>query len=215
MNCVEFERVLLEGERTPEQQAHLDSCSACANLLADFNLISSKAKLLLACDEPSPAVWNALEARLRSEGLIRSGATSQSVRIDFFDFFRHWRAAWLVPVAAVLVIVTMIRLHHPVGAGDNGMVAKQSVAKTAPIAPPIRAAASHDDQQLLDSVASRPPAQLAKYRADLDNANAFIRDAQQAVKNDPNDVYRQQMLINAYEQKEMLYDLAVDRVSEQ
>ena len=71
MNCVEFERVLLEGEHSPERRAHLDSCSACANLLADFTLISSQAKLLLAADEPSPAVWNALESRLRSEGLIR------------------------------------------------------------------------------------------------------------------------------------------------
>jgi hypothetical protein len=210
MNCVEFERVLLEGEPTPEQQAHLDSCSACTNLLADLNLISSKAKLLLASDEPSPAVWHALEARLRSEGLIQRRATPQSVRIGSFDFFRHWRTAWLVPVAALLVIVTVIRLHRPVGAGDNGTVAKQTVVKA-----PVSAAVARDDQQLLDSVASRPPAQLAKYRADLDQANAFIRDAQQAIKNDPNDVYRQQMLINAYEQKEMLYDLAVDRVSEQ
>jgi hypothetical protein len=207
MNCVEFERVLLEGEHTPEQQAHLDSCAACSNLLADFNLISSRAKLLLAFDEPSPAVWNALEARLRSEGLIRNAESPRAVAIDLF---RRWRMAWLVPAAAVLVLVTVVRLHHPAGAGDNGAVAKQMTAKAL-----VTAAVSPDDQQLLDTVASRPPAQLAKYRADLDDANAFIRDAEQAIKSDPNDVYRQQMLINAYEQKQMLYDLAVDRVAGQ
>ena len=206
MNCVEFERVLLEGEHTPEQQAHLDSCAACSNLLADFNLISSKAKLLLAADEPSPAVWNALEVRLVSEGLIRSPEPQQAVLIDFV---RRWRTAWLVPVAAVLVLVTVVRLHHPAGMGDNGPVAKQTSGKA------LAVAVSPDDQQLLNTVASRPPAQMAKYRADLDDANAFIRDAEQAVKSDPNDVYRQQMLINAYEQKQMLYDLAVDPVAEQ
>jgi hypothetical protein len=206
MNCVEFERVLLEGEQTPEQQAHLNSCSACANLQADLDLISSQAKLLLAADEPSPRVWSALESRLRSEGLIRA---AQPDRRNF-DFFRRWQTAWLVPVTAALVIVAVLRLHHPAGAGDNAPIAKQTAP--AAVAAPV---ASRDDQQLLSTVASRPPAQRARYRADLDDANAFIRDAEAAMKNDPNDVYREQMLINAYEQKQMLYDLAVDRVSEQ
>lgn len=207
MNCVEFERVLLEGEHTPEQQAHLDSCPACSNLLADFDLISSRAKLLLASDDPSPAVWNALEAKLRREGLIRS---TESRQVAGIDFFRRRRSAWLVPVAAMLALVAVVRLHRPAGAGDNAPIAKQVTTKA-----PVAAKVSPDDQQMLNTVASRPPAQLAKYRADLDDANAFIRDAEQAVKSDPNDVYRQQMLINAYEQKQMLYDLAVDQVAEQ
>jgi hypothetical protein len=206
MNCVEFERVLLEGEQTPEQLAHLNSCPSCSNLLADLDLISSQAKLLLAADEPSPAVWNALESQLRREGLIRPELAPKS----FGDLFWRWRNAWLVPVAAALVIVGVLRLHHPAAAGDNAPIAKQRVAK-----PPVNAAVSGDDQQLLNTVASRPPAQQARYRTELDDANAFIRDAQDAIRNDPNDVYRQQMLINAYEQKEMLYQLAVDNVSEQ
>jgi hypothetical protein len=207
MNCVEFERVLLEGEQTPEQLAHLNSCPSCSNLLADLDLISSQAKLLLAADEPSPAVWNALESQLRREGLIRRPELAPK---SFGDLFWRWRNAWLVPVAAALVIVGVLRLHHPAAAGDNAPIAKQRVAK-----PPVTAAVSGDDQQLLNTVASRPPAQQARYRTELDDANAFIRDAQDAIRNDPNDVYRQQMLINAYEQKEMLYQLAVDNVSEQ
>jgi len=206
MNCGEFERVLLQGEHTREQQAHLNSCSVCANLKADLDLISASAKLLLAADEPSPAVWKALESRLRSEGLIRS-AEARRIK-PAFDFFYRWRTAWLVPVAALLVIMTVIRLHHPVGVGDNAPVAKQ-------LQVPTTSAVSGEDQQLLNRVASRQPAQRARYRADLDDANAFIRDAEQAAKSDPNDVYREQMLINAYEQKQMLYDLAVDRMSEQ
>jgi hypothetical protein len=205
MDCVEFERVLLEGENSAEQRAHLKSCAACANLQADFDLIASEAKLLLASHEPSPAVWNALEAQLRCEGLIREGRPTKPA----FDFFRRWRTAWLVPVAAVLLVVAVTRLRHPSGIGENLPIAKQ-----VPIKAPVTAV-SADDQQLLSSVASRPPAQRARYRADLDDANAFIRDAEASVKSDPNDVFRQQMLINAYEQKQMLYNLAVDRVSDQ
>src|SRR5205814_186793 len=105
MNCVEFERFLLEDEHSPEQDAHLNSCPACAGLLSDLNLISSQAKLLLAADEPSPAVWNALESRLRSEGLIRHADMPQrSLVLPISDFFRRWRMAWLVPLAAALAL---------------------------------------------------------------------------------------------------------------
>jgi hypothetical protein len=207
MNCGEFERVLpefLEGEHTPEQQSHFDSCLACANLLADLDLISSQAKLLVASEDPGPAVWDALESRLRDEGLIR---LPQFVPPKV-SIFSRWRATWLVPVAAALVIVAGIKLYHPAGAGDQVPIAKQPGAKpTVAAVVPV----SHEDQVLLNRVATRVPAQRARYRADLDSANSFIRDAEQSMKDDPNDIYTQQMLINAYAQKQMLYDLAVDR----
>lgn len=212
MNCVEFERDLpecIEGTPTPEQQAHLNSCVSCSGLLFDLNTIRSQATQLQETDEPSVAVWNALEARLRSEGLIRA---PEPVPIAFpakVSFFRRWRAAWLVPVAAALVIVAGLKLHHPAGAGDTVPIAKQQQLLSPGVT--AKAPVSREDQQWLSTVASRPPAQVARYRADLDEANSFIRDAEQSLKDDPNDVYTQQMLIDAYQQKQMLYELAVDR----
>jgi hypothetical protein len=207
MNCGEFERVLpefLEGEHTREQQAHFDSCSACANLLADLNFISSQAKLLVASEEPRPAVWDALESRLRDEGLIRLPEfVTPKVSI-----FSRWRTAWLVPVAAALVIAAGIKLYYPAGVGDQSPIAKQKQPVTKPT---VAAVVSQEDRVLMNTVARRIPAQQARYRADLDSANSFIRDAEQSMKDDPNDVYMQQMLINAYAQKQMLYNLAVER----
>lgn len=217
MNCVEFERGLPEcagGSPTLEQQVHLNSCPACSGLLLDLNAIVSQAKLLPALDEPGPAVWNALEMRLRSEGLIRcSEPTYLSLRPSIW---RRWRASWLVPVAAALAIVAGIKLYRPAGVGNDSSVAKQAptpvqeTASKAKAKPPL----SHEDQQWLKTVADRPPAQLAKFQADLDQANAFIQDAQESLERDPNDFYMQQMLINAYEQKQMLYELAVDNSSQ-
>jgi hypothetical protein len=207
MNCGEFERVLpefLEGEHTREQQAHFDSCSACANLLADLDLISSQAKLLVASEEPRSAVWDALESRLRDEGLIRLPEfVTPKVSI-----FSRWRTAWLVPVAAALVIAAGIKLYHQTGVGDQSPIAKQKQPVTKPT---VAGVVSQEDRVLMNTVATRIPAQQARYRADLDSANSFIRDAEQSMKDDPNDVYMQQMLINAYAQKQMLYNLAVDR----
>ena len=201
MKCVEFESVLpdyLEGSHSAEQQAHVRSCPACSSLLADLKLISAQAKLLLAADDPSPAVWNALEAKLRREGLIRRPQASRP------GFFLRWRTAWLVPVAAGLLIAGGLKLRHPMNAGDTQPLARQAPA---PVAKPI----SSEDQQLLTS--SRVPAQRARYRANLDDANSFIHDAEQSARDYPNDIYTQQMLMSAYEQKQMLYDLAVERTA--
>jgi hypothetical protein len=104
--------------------------------------------------------------------------------------------------------VAGVKLFHPAGAGDPAPIAKQHVSNpTVAAVKPV----SHEDQVLLNTVAARVPAQRARYRADLDSANSFIQDAEQSIKDDPNDIYTQQMLINAYAQKQMLYDLAVDR----
>jgi hypothetical protein len=209
MNCLQFERGLpdyLEGSHTSEHQAHLNSCSSCSDLLADLNFISSEASSLQSLDEPSPKVWNHLEATLRREGLIRQPLVS---RPSLVDFFFRWRSAWLVPVAAALIVVVGIKLYHPPKAGDNAPIAKQTAPPKPAVRTPTRV--SDEDREILGRVASRPPAQQASYRADLDAANSFIRDAEESVKSDPNDVYMQQMLVDAYHQKQMLYDLAVDR----
>jgi hypothetical protein len=122
----------------------------------------------------------------------------------------RWRNAWLVPVAAALLIMAGIKLYQPARIGD-----KEPVARKVGPATPAVPAVSTEDKDMLARVASRPPAQAAAYRRDLDQANAFIRDAQEAVKTDPNDVYSQQMLMNAYEQKQMLYHLAVDQSNDE
>jgi predicted anti-sigma-YlaC factor YlaD len=208
MNCLQFENALpdyIEGSRTSEQQAHLSTCSACSNLLVDLDYIAAQAVSLQELHEPSPRVWNLLEAQLRREGLIR-----QPARPSPPSFFLRWRMAWMVPAAAALLIAAGIKLYHPAKVGDNQPVAKVT-ATTAPTQTAASTtAASTEDRDLMKTVASRPPAQVAAYRNDLDQANAFIRDAQDALRNNPNDVYSQQLLMNAYEQKQMLYHLAVD-----
>lgn len=209
MNCGEFEHVLmdyLEGAQKAEHKAHLDSCSSCSGLLADLNFISSKAVSLQACEDPSPRVWNALEIQLRREGLIHPLRPS---RFPLADFFHNWRRAWLVPVAAILAIAAGVKLYHPTRIGDNNPVAKNLPVVAAPVA--LQSALSPEDRDVLSKVASRLPAQRASYKAALDDANGFIRDAEDSAKKNPNDVYVQRMLVDAYGQKQMLYDLAVDR----
>jgi len=53
MNCEEFELALpdVDDDPTIEQQSHLNSCFACAELVADLDAISQQAKLLGNSDE--------------------------------------------------------------------------------------------------------------------------------------------------------------------
>jgi len=83
MTCEEFERVLRElgDSHHIEQEAHLKSCSACSDLVSDLSAISHQARLLQGCEEPSPWVWNSIEAALRQEGLIRQPERERSLAL--------------------------------------------------------------------------------------------------------------------------------------
>jgi hypothetical protein len=49
------------------------------------------------------------------------------------------------------------------------------------------------------------------YEDNLKNVNAYIRDAQSSVDQNPDDGDARQYLMQAYEQKAMLYEMALDR----
>jgi hypothetical protein len=216
MTCAEFQAVLpdlLEGSGTADQRAHLTLCPACSDLVSDINTISQQARLLGASDQPSPRVWNLIEIALRQEGLIREPgpelvpASKNSVR--------HWAVAWLLPAtAAFLVTFGLLRYERP---ATPPRIAEH--AATAPVGSAVPAASQvasapadlNEDKQLLEEVGSRSPAMRASYEKELRHVNEYIRDAEQSAKAHPEDEEAQQYLMNAYEQKAMVYELATDR----
>jgi hypothetical protein len=211
MTCTEFERVLpdiIGGDRSFAQEQHLRSCSACSSLVADLNAISQQARSLQACEEPSPRVWNSIEIALRREGLIRQPSARALATVHTFP--SRWRTAWLLPVAAALLVAAGIVRYERRG-GET--IAQQP--PTATLAsnhlPSVEATDTADDQQLLQAVAEKSPALKSAYEANLRNVNSYIRDAEESVKNNPNDEEAQQYLSNAYEQRAMLYEMALDR----
>ena len=76
---------------------------------------------------------------------------------------------------------------------------------------PADSANTSDDQQLISQLAQADPAARAPYESSLREVNAYIADAQQAVKSDPDDPAAQELLLDAYQQKEMLYQMATAR----
>jgi hypothetical protein len=210
MNCAEFQRVLpetIEGGGTAEHQAHLISCPQCSGLVSDLNAISKTARLLRASEEPSSRVWNSIEISLKREGLIRQPLRDRSVANRSAG---GWSLAWLVPVAAALLIGFGVIVYQ------RGPARQSEVAEKVPAATPSRqvinrAGSNDDDQQVLEAIGSRSPVVRAEYAANLQNVNEYIRDAEESAQADPNDEEAQQSLMDAYEQRAMVYDMALDR----
>ena len=195
MTCEEFGRVLpeLEGDHhNSEREEHLKTCSSCSGLVSDLNAISAEARLLVEDQEPSPRVWNCIAIALRQEGLIRDPEVPALLA---GSRLRGWRLAWLRPVAIALVVGAALFLqleHIPRGAP----VARQA-ATSVPILGTADGASQDsaidaDQVQLLNLVASRAPAMRAGYESDLRAVNAYIRDVETWVRDNPNDAIGQQ-----------------------
>jgi hypothetical protein len=205
MTCREFQEILpeiIDGGQTMEQESHWKSCADCSNLVADLTVISQQAMALRATDVPSPRVWNSIEIALREEGLIRQGGGLSVIP----SLNRRWSMRWLVPVAAVFLL--------SFGVVDYYMASKQPAStQMAEVAQPATAISSvdADDSQLLEAVALRAPSMRAAYEANLRDVNAYIRDAEDSARQDPTDEEAQQVVVEAYAQKNMIYEMALER----
>jgi len=80
------------------------------------------------------------------------------------------------------------------------------------IAPAVEPEASAEDQQFLSEVSTRAPSMRATYENQLRAVNADIRETQAYVDQNPGDVDARQHLMDAYEQKALLYQIALDRI---
>jgi len=208
MTCKELTRVLLEieGVRSFEVEQHLRTCSACSALVSDLDAISAQARLLSTYEEdPSPRVWASIESSLRQEGLIRE-TQPQLVLVPTRS--ARWKFAGLMPVMATLLVVCGLLLYQ------RGGLAPQTTP------PPLAKSSSPSDsatpmvaeeEEVLKVVAARAPAMRATYESDLRAVDAYIRDAERSARTNPNDEIAQQHLMNAYDEKAMVYELAMDR----
>jgi hypothetical protein len=214
MNCEQFQEILpdvIDGGRNTEQEAHLRTCPVCSGLVADLNLIASEAPQLQEFADPAPRVWNSIEIALRQEGLIREPLRPTLL----VPVKRRWSLGWLAPVATVALLAFGVFVYQRVSS-------EQRSAANAPTAIPavtnIQTARnlkivnnSNEDRQLLEAVASRSPAMQAAYASNLESVNAYIRDAEESAQADPNDEEAQQVVMDAYEQRATIYEMALDR----
>ncbi len=201
MTCLEFQDILpdmIDGEADARHAAHLKSCSSCSELVSDLRAIASGAKLLCGDSEPSPRVWANIQRTLEAEGIIRPAEQPGAL---LFPARRGWLSpAWLTAAAAVLLLAAGTFVYTNRAAKNLPTVAQAPVTHSSAI--------SDDDVELLGDIS---PAARATYSDDLQTVNAFIRDAENSVAQDPDDDDARHMLMDAYQQRAMVYTMAMDR----
>jgi hypothetical protein len=212
MNCADFQRVLpevMESGGGVEETAHLRSCVICSDLIQDLKYIAEAARMLVPMEDPSPRVWASIEQSLEREGLIRPSRGTVRLEPFLIPGVRPRNVyGWAGIAALALVAISMLvfnRLHTPVSAGDP---TKSDINITQGIVAPA-ADVSEEDKPLISAIAKKDPAMGETYKKKLHNAEAYIYDARRALQQDPGDGFARQQLMNAYQQRQMVYESAV------
>lgn len=204
MTCVELQESLAarEDAGSSEQRDHLNNCPHCAQLVAELLLIASSAGELRESHEPSPRVWNNIEIALRQEGIIRPQKPRHSL-LPAFGSRWGW-SRWLVPAAAALLAALgiYIRQHPQIQPVANNVTR-----------PPVSDAmiAGLNDDDLMQEVSQLNATQREQYADNLKRVNEYIQDAKTSVDANPNDEDARRSLMDAYQEKAMLFELAMDR----
>jgi len=219
MNCAEFQRLLpniIESGGNAEEEAHLRSCAVCSDLVQDLRYIAEAGKLLLPMQDPSPRVWNGIRGALEREGLVRPPAGTVRFRPPAAVLSpRRWATGGtLLAFAAMLLFAISIIWFRNNSTRQASPTLTASVPALGPGSVPSAVPVDEDDAQMLNMVQQRSPAMLSTYRENLDAVNAYIRDARRTVEQDPTDMGARGHLIRAYDQKTLLYEMAMYRSGE-
>jgi hypothetical protein len=211
MTCVELEESLAELEdagsqgrsyQSEAQKRHLSTCPRCSALLRELSLIIAAASELQASDEPSPRVWNSIEIALRQEGIIRPQNAGQHGTLPSFG---RWAwARWWVPAVAMLLLAF--------GIYERQQYSNHQITQQAEVMPPAGInAAGLNDEDLIQEVAANAPMMRGQYEENLRRVNDSIRESQGAVDESPNDQDARRSLMDAYQQKAMLFEMAMNQ----
>lgn len=204
MNCQQFQEVLpyiIESGGNQEAQEHLDTCPSCAELVQDLQYIAQQAKLLLPMHDPSPRVWAGIEHNLQRQGMLQEGRMSLLGHTTTITTqSKSWTPlGWMMALAASALFAVLLINYRP------------QLPPTQTSAQNISAPAVNDDQILVSQLAQRAPEERKAYEDSLREVNAYITDAQSAVDQDPEDVAARARLLDAHQQKEVLYEMATVR----
>jgi hypothetical protein len=210
MNCQQFQEVLpyiIESGGNAEEEGHLRTCPACAELVQDLQYIAQQAKLLLPMHDPSPRVWAGIEASLRGHALLQEGRMSllghNMTTIAPQTQAKSWTPLGLAVALLALAAFSLVLINYHPQLPPAQTSAQNIIAQPAPVA--------SDDQQLITQVSQQAPDVRRAYEDSLREVNTYITDAQQAVDQDPEDAAARAHLLDAYQQKEMLYQMATVR----
>jgi hypothetical protein len=225
-----------------ELEAHLKSCVECSDLMSELELIATEARSLAETDEPAERVWVRIAAELRAEGIIRDNVSSvrsvpSAIKTRRWNVWWLLPIAAALLAAGSYVIkprpTAPLAASNPPSAAtavDQAKAQAKVPAQANNVTPSLRSATpgasteialgqdanrapmqtvGTSDQVLLNGVS---PDMRSAFENQLRAVNGYIRDADDYLKQNPEDEDARQHLMDAYEQREMLYHMALDHV---
>ena len=215
MTCAEFQRVLpeiIDAGGDAEQEKHLSSCPVCSDLVQDLRYIAEQAKLLVPMEDPSPQVWEGIHNALEREGMVRPRRGTGRFRTATVLAPSRWSTVGgLAALAAVLLIALGLLSYHRT-------TTTQAQPAQAAATPPAPAASADpdadDDAKLIAHLQKTAPALASTYDENLKSVNSYIAAVRRRIRENPGDDQARDYLMRAYDQKAMLYSMAMERTLE-
>jgi hypothetical protein len=193
----------MDGQHTPEAQAHLANCADCRTIVGDLGAIKVVAREWTASEEAPERVWTSLRAQLEQEGLIKpSPAAATREKPARTGWLRGWFTAVPRPALAGAYLAALVAvafaMSGPVSKRYNNyqwMSATQD--ETAQLSAQLDTAEAEQNASFSDP----NPVVSASLHSNLAIVDNYIALCEKSVQEDPQDEIARDYLYDAYHQK--------------
>ncbi|MFZ0038198.1 MAG: anti-sigma factor [Candidatus Acidiferrales bacterium] len=197
MQCSDFQDLLgpwMDGERAPETEAHLRTCGACRELLADLEEIRVTGQAFGEVDPP-PRVWTAIRAQLEDENLV--GARGWRSWLPSFG-----AAWWPRPAVAGATLAVLVAGAFLLGIEarnyNNSMRWTQG---TEAATQTIQANLGNFELHEVSALHGPNQAVNASFSKNLQIVDKYIAMCEKSVREEPENELARDYLYGAYQQK--------------
>lgn len=188
----------MNGEHSPEAQAHFGSCPHCRGVLEDLSSIQTAARDWAGAEEPPDRVWLAIRSQLQQEGVIRTAPETASHR----GWFRGWFSALPRPALAGAYLAALVAvaffLSGPVSRSYNNY---RWISSTQHATAPLSAELNNAETEQVAAISDPNPEVSASFHSSLAIVDNYIALCEKSVQEDPEDEVARDYLYDAYHQK--------------
>jgi hypothetical protein len=212
ITCREFLNYLepwMEGERPPDAQAHVRTCSHCSGVIKDLEMIHTEARSWDTSEQDAPErVWTSLRAQLEQEGLIRETIPAAPRTGWFAGLFPRLPRPVLAGAYLAALVAVAFALSGPVNKRVNeARWLKGTQTSTSPLSAQLNFA-----EQNSNSYVSRSnPVVSASLHQNLAIVDNYIALCEKSVSEEPQNEVARDYLYEAYQQKADLLTQMTER----
>ena len=196
-------------------QSHIEGCSVCRTMVADFAMIADLAREFPAEQEPPQKVWISLEKQLRAEGIIKEQYVHPELaapaRTRWQEFGGFFGSRSLASAALGLALAGAIFVQIRAIPDEPTTVKILPTPPSATWFAPTATVLNQQEQDLSNVQLASTSAVDTSLRQNLRLVDEFIADCERRVKEEPQDELAKEYLSSAYQQKAELLAAIMER----